>query len=191
MGGGYVSNAGVYLVNLVFGLYIFAVLLRFVLQLVRADFYNPLCQAIVTVTNPPLRPMRRYIPAMGGIDTSSVVLLVVLQLVNTWLVTLIMGFKGAFAGLLVVALAELLSKFIWTFLVAIFIHIVLSWVAQGVYNPVTSIIDALSAPLLRRARRLVPSLGGLDLSPILPIVVLQLTLMLVVAPLRELGFSLF
>ena len=86
MGGGYVSNAGVYLVNFVFGLYILAVLLRFLLQLVRADFYNPICQAIVSVTNPPIRPMRRYIPAFGGIDTSSLLLLVLLQLLNTWLV---------------------------------------------------------------------------------------------------------
>ena len=91
MGGGYVSNAGVFLVDFIFGLYIFFVLLRLLLQLVRADFYNPLCQTIVTVTNPPLRPMRRYIPSLGGVDTSCIVLLLVLQATNTALIALIVG----------------------------------------------------------------------------------------------------
>ena len=85
-------------------------LLRLLLQIVRADFYNPLCQTIVTVTNPPLRPMRRYIPSLGGIDTASVVLLLLLQVVNTALVAMIIGASPALAGLILVALAELLNK---------------------------------------------------------------------------------
>jgi len=190
MGGGYVANAGVYLVNFVFGLYILAVLLRFLLQMVRADFYNPICQAIVRVTNPPIRPMRRYIPSFSGIDTSSLLLLVVLQLLNTWLVMTIVGADPALAGLLVLAVAELITKVVWTFMIAIFIHIIVSWVAQGVYNPVSGLIDALRSPLLGRARRVVPAFGGVGLSPMLPIVLLQLSLLLIVAPLRDFGFSL-
>lgn len=190
MGGSYFSNAGVFLINAVFGLYIFAVLLRFLFQLVRTDFYNPLCQAIVTVTNPPLRPMRRYIPAIGGLDTSSIVLLLILQAVNTLLVALVLGMSPAAGGVFVVAVAELLGKTLWIFIGAIFIEVIMSWVAPRAYNPLTTLIHALTSPLLLPVRRLIPPLGSLDLSPLVALLVLQLAQILLVAPLRDLGFAL-
>lgn len=190
MGGGYFSNAGVFLVNVVFGLYIFAVMLRLALQLVRADFYNPLCQAIVKITNPPLRPMRRVIPAIGRVDTSSVLLLLVLQMLNTGLVAVMLGVSPALAGLLVMAIAELTSKLIWLFIGAIFIQIIISWIGQGGYNPIMGVIDDLTAPLMRPARRIIQPIGGIDLSPMLVLVGLQLALMLIVHPLRDFGAGL-
>ena len=190
MHGAYFTDAGVFLINAIFGLYIFAVLLRFLFQLVRADFYNPLCQAIVTVTNPPLRPLRRYIPSLGGLDSASIVLLLVLQIANTWLITLVTGAHPAISGLIVISVAELLSRTVWIFMGAVFIQIVLSWVAPGSYNPVTTVIDQLTDPLLRPARHLLPPLGGLDFSPMLVIIALQLILILAVAPLHDLGIAL-
>lgn len=190
-GGGYFTNAGVFLINALFGIYILAVLLRFLFQLVRADFYNPLCQAIVTVTNPPLRPMRRYIPAIRGIDTASVVLLIALQMLNTWLIASMLGGSPAPGGLFVVSVAELLSKTVWTFIIAVFIQVILSWVAPGSYNPVISVIYSLTEPVMRPARRLLPPLGGLDLSPFIVIIALNLVLMLMVAPIRDIGMQLF
>ncbi|MDP6183628.1 MAG: YggT family protein [Gammaproteobacteria bacterium] len=189
-GGGYFSNAGIFLIEVVFGLYIFAVMLRFFLQIVRADFYNPLCQAIVTVTNPPLRPLRRYIPAVRGIDTASVLLLLVLQLISSLLVIVLIGYSAGFLGLLVTAFAELIGKALKLFTFAVFIQIVLSWVAPGTYNPVVGIIDSITSPLLRPARRLLPPFGGIDFSPMLVIIALTLGLMLVVAPLRDFGRAL-
>ncbi|MGE0485110.1 MAG: YggT family protein [Gammaproteobacteria bacterium] len=191
MGGGYFSNAGVFLIDAVFGLYIFAVLLRFLFQLVRADFYNPLCQAIVTVTNPPLRPLRRYVPSMAGLDTASILLLLVLQMANTLLVALVLGLGPNPVGLLVVAIAELLGKVAWTFIGAIIIQVVLSWVSPGAYNPVSSVVHSLTEPLLAPARRVLPPLGAIDLSPLVVILGLQLAQILVVAPLRDLGATLF
>lgn len=189
-GGGYFTNAGVFLVDILFGIYIFAVMLRFFLQIVRADFYNPLCQAIVTVTNPPLRPMRRYIPALGGIDTSSVLLMLVLQLISSGLIILLLGHTPGLSSLLVIAVAELIGKGLYLLLFAIFIQIVLSWVAPGTYNPVVGVIDSITSPVLRPARRLLPPMGGIDLSPMLVIIGLYLGLMLIVAPLRDFGRAL-
>jgi YggT family protein len=189
-GGGYFTNAGVFLIDILFGLYIFAVMLRFFLQIVRADFYNPLCQAIVTVTNPPLRPLRRYIPAVGGIDTASVLLMLFLQLVSSYLVVTLLGVSPSFPGLLLSAVAELVSKSLYLFIFAIFIQIVISWVAPGTYNPVVGVIDSITTPLLRPARRLLPPMGGIDLSPMLVIIGLYLGLMLVAAPLRDFGRAL-
>ena len=190
MGGAYFANAGVFLINALFGLYIGAVLLRLLFQVVRADFYNPLCQAIVTVTNPVLRPLRRYIPSLGNIDTASVLLILALQMLNTRLVAMVVGMHQGLLGLLVVAIAEIAYKTVWIFLGAIIVQIVLSWVAPGGYNPVVGVIHALAEPLLRPARRVLSPVGGLDFSPMVVVIGLQLVLMLVVEPLRVAGLSL-
>ena len=190
MGSGYFSNAGVFMIDSLFGLYVSAVLLRLLFQIVRADFYNPLCQAIVTVTNPVLRPLRRYIPALFSIDTSSVLLIFALQLLNTYLVALMVGITPKLGGLLVVTIAEVANKTVWIFMGAVIVQIVLSWVAPGGYNPVIGVIKALSEPLLRPARRLLPPLGGLDFSAMVVVIGLNLLLMLAVAPLRDIGYSL-
>ena len=187
MNGNYLSNAGIFLVDFIFGLYILAVILRFLLQYVRADFYNPLAQAIVTVTNPPLRPMRKYIPAIRSIDTSSLVLMLALQMIASLLVFLMQGFSVNPLALAVIACGELLAKIVYVFIFAIFIQVIASWIAPGTYNPVLALIDSLTGPLMRPMRRLIPPMGGLDLSPMVAILVLYLTLMLGVQPVKDLG----
>lgn len=192
MSGGYVANAGTFLLDVIFGLYIGAVLLRLFLQWSRADFYNPLSQAIVKLTNPVLRPMRRYIPAIGRVDTASVVLILVLQVLNLWLSLMVAGAAGAgLGGILVLAVAELLAKAIYIFMFAIFVQVVASWVAPGAYNPALSLVDSITYPLLKPLRGVLPPLGGLDLTPMVALVVLQLAQMLLVAPIRDFAVTLF
>jgi YggT family protein len=185
--GGYFSNAGAFLIELVLGLYIYAVLLRFLLQRVRADFYNPLSQALVKITNPPLRPLRRLIPGLWGIDLASVVLLLVLAVIERLLLNTVLGLSVGPAGAVIMAVADLLQKTVWVFLIALFARAILSWVAPGTYNPVTGLLTSLTEPLARPARRILPPISGLDLSFILVIAVLYLILMLVVQPLWDLG----
>lgn len=181
----FLVDAGIFLVQVVFGIYILAVLLRFVLQLVRADFYNPISQFVVALTNPPLKPLRRIIPGLFGVDLASIVLLIALQWLELYLILLI-GSSGAGTGLpysalglLVAAVIELLRLTIYVFLFAILIRVVLSWVspygARG--NPAASILNSLTDPLLRPARRLLPPMQGLDLSPIIVMVGLSLLLL--------------
>ncbi|MFP6782247.1 MAG: YggT family protein [Gammaproteobacteria bacterium] len=189
-GGSYFANAGVFLIDTIFGVYILAIMLRFFLQVVRADFYNPLCQAIVTVTNPPLKPLRRIVPAVGKIDTSSLVLMLVLQVISSYLIFFLLGVGPNFSGVLVSASAELINKAIYLFIFAIIIQIVVSWISPGTYNPIIGVIDTLTAPIMRPARNAVPPIGGIDLSPMLALIVLTLSAMLIVAPLRDLGRSL-
>lgn len=191
MGGGYLSNAVSYLINVIFGLYIGAVMVRFLLQLVRADFYyNPLAKALVTITNPALRPLRRLIPGFQGIDWAAIVLMLLVQMAETTIIVLMIGHVPVFQGLVLVAIAELLSIAIYIYQFAILIQVVLSWVAPDQYNPMTEVIDALTEPLLRPARQLIPSLGGLDFSPFAVLILLQLTSLLLVAPLRDFGYRL-
>ncbi len=191
MTGSPLSDAGIFLVNTVFGLYILIVALRFLLQCVRADFYNPISQFLVTFTNPPLRFLRRFIPGFAGIDWPSLLLMLALQSLELVITGLLgPGQIPALPGLLVLSIATLLKLFIYIFFFAIFIRIIISWVNPGAYNPVTVILHRLTDPLLRPARRLIPPISGLDLSPMVVIVALQLMIILFIKPLTDLGYSL-
>lgn len=183
----YTVNAATFLISTLFGVYIIIVMLRFLLAWVRADFYNPMSQFLVKATNPVLRPLRRFIPGYGGVDLASVVLMLVLQMVELALILGVLGRAGGFAGLLVWAAAELLQTLVRIFTFSILIEVVLSWVSPGGRHPITMLLYRLNAPLLGPARRMLPPMGGIDFSPVLVLILLQLTSMLLVAPIADLG----
>ncbi len=186
------TNAGVFLIGTLFQLYILAVLLRFLFQATRADFYNPFSQALVVITNPTLVPLRRLIPGLYGIDLAAIVLMLVLACLKTYLLALIRGFWPAPIGLLVYSAAELLELTIYVFIITIFIRVLLSWIVPyGRSNPAAGLLISVSEPLLRPARRLIPPISGLDLSPIVVFIVLYLALILMVHPLQSVGARLF
>ena len=191
MGSSYLFDALLFLINTIFSLYILLVVLRFMLQTVRADARNPISQFLMTATNPPLRLLRRIIPGFAGVDWSCIILMLALQAAELFLTSLIaFGTALAVFGLLLLSAAELLKLIIYIFMFVIFIQIILSWINPGTYNPVTALLYQLSEPLLRPARRLLPSTHGIDFSPILVFIFLQLSLMLLVRPLSDLGRAL-
>lgn len=190
MGGSYAGNAGVFLVQTLFGLYIAAVMLRFLLALTRASFYNPVSQFLVKITNPPLVPLRRVIPSVLGIDLAALLLMLALQAVELLLVGVIRGVSFHPAGLAVLCVAELLALLFQVYFFTILIQVILSWVSPGTANPVVGLLYSLNEPLLGRARRLLPPIHGFDLSPILVMIVLQLLNIVLVAPIRDLGLAL-
>lgn len=193
------SQAGELLIQLIFGLYILAVMLRFLFQWVRADFYNPLSQALVKITNPPLVILRRIIPGLWGIDMAAVVLMLILQASEIFLVGdpsyrvpgLIHGQTLNPIGLPIASLASLINLGIWIMIIAVFIRILISWISpMSGHNPIGSLLFSLTEPMMSRARRIIPPLSGLDLSPIAVFVVLQLASILIAKPLQYLGYSL-
>jgi YggT family protein len=186
----YLSTASAFLIDTVFGLYILLVLLRFLLQIARADFYNPICQFLVKVTNPPLKPLRRIIPGLWKIDLASIVLLLALQMISGWLIHLAGGRAISIEGLFVLSATELLALALNTFLIAILLQVILSWVGPGTRNPLSSILYSLNEPLLGPARRVLPSMSGIDFSPLLVLVAIQLLKILVISPLSDLGKAL-
>lgn len=180
------SNAGVFLVSTIFGLYILAVMLRLILQIVRADFYNPVSQFIVKVTNPPLKPLRRFIPGFAGIDMASVLVMLVLQMLETFIITAIRNFPAPdLLGLIIYSLVELVSLGFYVFLFSIFILAILSWINPGAYNPVSNLLNQIAAPVLRPARKFLPPMSGLDLSPLVAMVGLWLVKLLLLDPLSH------
>ncbi|MEW8014486.1 MAG: YggT family protein [Candidatus Sedimenticola endophacoides] len=185
MGGGYLTNPLVFLVQVLCGAYALIVMLRFLLQLVRADFHNPVSQFVVRLTTPLLRPMRRVIPAAGRIDTSSLLLAWLVSAIELLLIMLILGRGMQPLAALLGALPLLTQLAIHIFLFSILIQVILSWVGGG-YNPAASVIHSLTEPLLAPARRLLPPIGGLDLSPMAAMVGLVLLEMLLIPPLEAL-----
>jgi YggT family protein len=187
MSGGYFSDAGLFLVDTVLGLYILIVLLRFLFQLTGVDFYNPISQFIVKASNPPLSRLRRVVPGLWGIDFAAIVLLIVLEGVRIGITVLLIGQSPQLAGVLVLSIAELLKLAVYIMVFSIFIRALLSWVSMGKPHPMLQLLYSFTEPLMSPARRILPAMGGLDLSPIMVFIALMLILKLLVQPLLDLG----
>ena len=176
------NTAAIYILQTLGSLYLLIVLLRFILQLVRADFYNPLSQFIVRATKPLLNPLRRIIPGFGGIDLASLVLAILIQLVLMILILMLMGYGvgGFIMQLLIWSIIAVTSRVLKVVFFALIISVILSWVAPGSYNPGAQLVNQICEPLLMPFRKLLPNLGGLDLSPIFAFLALKLIDMLVI-----------
>ncbi|WP_198263641.1 YggT family protein [sulfur-oxidizing endosymbiont of Gigantopelta aegis] len=175
----FLVSAGAYVISTVFGLYIIIILLRFLLQLVRADFYNPLSQFIVKATTPVLNPMRRLIPGLFGIDVASIILAYSLQYIENILLFAIKGIAVNPIFLLWYSIGSLLTLVLYIYFFAILVQVIISWINPGTYNPATALIHHITEPVMRPARRLLPPFSGFDLSPILVFIVLNLLIMFV------------
>lgn len=155
------------LLNFVFSAYIIIVLTRFVLQLARADFYNPISQFVLKASNPLLKPLRRIIPGYGGLDVASLVLVVVLTVAKV-LVLQVVEF-GVYPGIwrwLALEAPKALATVVLNYVFwAVVIRSILSWVAPDPYNPLVRVIVQITEPVMAPVRKLVPPMGGFDLSP--------------------------
>lgn len=169
-------EALIYIIQTLGSLYLLIVLLRFILQLVRADFYNPLSQFIVKATQPLLTPLRRIIPGFAGLDMASLVLAILVQLLLMTVTLTLMGYNvgGFILQLLVWSLIGITSLFLKVFFFALIISVILSWVAPGSYNPGAQLVNQICEPLLAPFRKLLPNLGGLDISPIFAFITINL-----------------
>ena len=176
-----VPGALIFLVNTLLSLYGMVVLLRFVLQLVRADFYNPLSQFVVKATNPLLKPLRRIIPGFRGIDVAALLLAYAVAVVTVFALVAIAGAQLAVPMLLVYAALKSVVWLIQLYFFTILVQVILSWVSQG-WNPVAAVLYSVNGPLLRPFQRLLPPLGGIDLSPLFAIILLQFVSHLIPLP---------
>lgn len=185
----YVGNAGIFMIETVFGLYLLLVMLRFLLQWVRADFYNPISQGVVAITNPPLKILRRMIPGWFGIDFASLVLILLLAILKTYLIQWMIGRSPGITGVFVYSVGVVVQYLVWILIIAVIVRIVASWLVTT-YNPLLGLLYSLTEPIMAPARRLIPPFGGIDFSPILVLVFLNLTRILIVDPLLHQGQSL-
>jgi YggT family protein len=184
----YVTIPLIFLIDSLFSLYILAVILRFLLQCVKADFYNPISQFLVKVTHPPLKFLRRYIPSIKKIDTASIVLALILQIITDISILFLQNVKTTAITLTIISFSQLISLSLNIFIFAIFAQALLSWFNPNNYNPAVALLANLTNPLLNFCRRFIPDLGGFDFSPLAALLMLQLTKLLILPPLERLAY---
>lgn len=181
------ANAGVFLIQTFFGLYTLLLMLRFLLHMVRADFYNPLAQAVVQLTNPALTPLRSFIPVMYRFDLACLLVALAVELVAVLLIFSIMQMSLPGIGLVLAWCALGLFALIFDiYYVTLIIMVIASWITHHHVHPALQLIRELNEPLCAPARRLAPQVGGLDLSVMLVFVLITLVdVFLLVTPLKQ------
>ena len=165
-------NAFKFLIEIAFDLFLMVVLLRFWLQLAKADFYNPLSQFIVKATSPLVNPLRKVIPGFAGIDAASLVLAFIVAFAKVSIVMLIIYGTwepiSALIGSGITLVKEAINLIFWVLI----IRAILSWVSQG-NNPMEAVFHQLTEPMLKPIRKVLPPIGGLDLSVLVLIIGIQ------------------
>ncbi len=172
-------RALIFIVDTLLSLALFVALLRLFLQWSRADFRNPISQAVVRLTNPLVMPLRRVLPPIGKLDTASAVTVVIVALAKVAILSELQGYEWlSIPPLLRDAAIEIVRVSLWTYFWAIFVYAMLSLIAPGGYSPVQSLLTSLCEPVLRPIRRLIKPIGGLDLSPLWAGIAIQALLIL-------------
>ena len=172
-------NALIFIVDTLLTLALFVVLARLLLQWVRADFRNPIAQAVVRLTNPLILPLRRVLPPVGKVDTASVVAVVLVAILKVGIIFALTVYGSPSVELWVRSVAvELVQAVLKIYFYAILLYALLSLIAPGGYSPLQSVLASLCEPVLRPFRRLIPPIAGIDLSPLWAVIAIQAILLL-------------
>ena len=164
-----------FLINILVTLYIYAVIIRMILGLTHADMYNPFSQFIITITNPVLLPLRRWIPSYGRVDTAAIIVILFLKFFELFIQSLLLGKQVLLGSLIIPTIIGVINQVINLFIFSIIILVIISWIApfvQGQNNPLVSILRSITDPLLRPARKYIPPIGVFDLSPLVVLIAL-------------------
>ncbi|MCC5865769.1 MAG: YggT family protein [Wenzhouxiangella sp.] len=172
------TAAFAFLVETVFHLYLVVLLLRLLLEAQRADFYNPVVQLLLKVTDPLVKPLGKLIPPLGRVNLAGLLVLYLLQLTSLILLALIIGAAIDPLLLALMAVLRLVRMLLVLYLVLIIAGVILSWVGQNFRHPIVPLIFQLTDPVLAPIRRLLPSLGGFDLSPLVALIGIQFLIIL-------------
>lgn len=171
-----------FLVSTLLGIYIILLLLRVILGIFRADFYNPISQTIVKLTNPPLYILRRVLPPLGRVDTAAIVLVILIKFLEIWLRLALIGVGIDPGAVLLLSIREILISAVWILIISLIIEVVLSWLqpmgGPASRNPVTHLVLDINRPLLSPMRRILPNTGMIDFSPMAVLILLYVILIL-------------
>ena len=184
---GYFANAGQIVIQFVFVALVTLIVLRVLLQWVRANFYNPICQFVYKATNPVLMPLRKIIPAWRNLDIAGVVLAWLVTALKLVLLYATVGQTLGVLGLAVLALADLIDFVLLLYIVLVLARVVISFAGADSYHPIVPPILQLTEPVMKPFRRLIPNIGGLDFSPVVVLLAITLARVLIAKPLLDLG----
>lgn len=183
---GTLNNAGIFLINTLFDLYLFILAIRLILVWIRADYYNPLSQFVIKLSSPVITPLRRLIPNVANIELSTLLFLILLEMAKFTIIgTMTSGFPNI-TGVILLAIADSLKVLINIFFYAILLQVILSWVQPNA-SPVGQILTQVTSPIMRPLHRWIPPIAGFDITPIPALIGLQLLIIILVTPLFGLG----
>lgn len=181
------ADASVFLIQTFAGLYLILILLRFLMQVSKVDFYNPICQAIVKVTDLPIKPLKKVIPTVRGVDFATLLVALVFQILAIALVMLLKGGYLFHPVYIAWSMVGLVSSIFDIYFFALIVMVISSWIAPHSNHPAMALVRQLTEPICAPARKLLPPMGGLDFSIILVFVAITLIdTYLVVQPLAHL-----
>lgn len=184
---GYFAQAAQILLDCLFGIAIFLLVLRVLLQAARANFYNPVCQFLYKATNPVLMPLRKLIPGWRNVDIGALLLAWLLSAIKLALIYALFGQRLGLLGLAVMAFADLLDFVLVLVIGILFVRVLLSFISVERSNPVVPLVYQITEPLLRPIRSKLPAPGGFDFSPFIVTLAILLARVLIVAPLLDFG----
>lgn len=182
-----INDALFFLITTLFDLYLFVLVIRLLLAYAGANYFDPITQFIVRCTDFIVKPLRNIIPNVRRIELSTLTLIIVIELIKIFLISSLSMRGLALSGMCIVAFAETIKIFLQTMLYAIILQALLSWVQPN--SPVNSLLYKITAPVMRPIQRVCPVVGGMDISPIPAIILLQLLIILLVAPLLQIGYG--
>ncbi len=171
---GNLAGAGIFLIQTFAGLYLIMVLLRFLMQASRVDYYNPICQAIVKLTDPPVKPLKRILPSFRGVDFATLVVALIVQLATVCLIMAISGGYPFHPAYIAWSLVGLVSTLVDIYFFALIVMVIASWIAPYSNHPAMALVYQLTEPVCAPARKLLPAMGGIDFSIILVFVAITL-----------------
>lgn len=183
------ANAGIFLVQTFLGLYLILLLIRFLMQVSRADYYNPICQAVVKLTDPVVNPLRPIIPSFERIDLATFIIALFVQTSAISIIMMLTGNQIFLPAYILWGLVGLASIILDIYFFSLLVMVIASWIAPHSNHPATTLINQLTDPICTPARKLLPPMGGLDFSIILVFVIITLIdSFLIIQPLaRALG----
>ena len=171
------GQIGVYLVETLFGFFVLLLLARFHFQWLRVPFRNPIGEFVLATTSWLVVPVRRVVPGLAGLDLATLILAWLLQALGLWAQAAVVGAEPGAGTIAAVALVDLLRYSLYILVFAVIVQAVLSWVNP--YTPVAPAFDTLTRPFLRPLRRFIPPMGGVDLTPLILLLVLYVLLIVV------------
>jgi YggT family protein len=161
------ANAGIYLIQTFVGLYVLLIMIRFLMQISRVDYYNPICQGIVKFTDPAIGPFRRLIPTVRGVDFATLAVAFVIQLIAVVVIMMLSGYPIIAPLYLAWVALGLFSMILNIYFFALIIMVISSWIAPSSNHPALALVHQITDPICIPARKLLPAMGGLDLSIII------------------------
>ena len=183
------TYALVLILGILFNLYIMALIARLLLQASRANPFNPITRGIINITKPLVAPCQRFLPTVKHFDFAILLVVLLITLAKLYIIAGIGSgiFLTNIFGVLIWAAGDIFSQLANLFFYGILIQVIASWVAAGQYSPGIEVVHHITSPLLRPIQRIIPSLGGFDISPIFALLLLKATEIIISWPLISTG----